>query len=509
MSKTSENNKRIAKNTFFMYSRMLLIIFVGLYTSRIVLHTLGVEDFGIYNIVGGVVVLFTFINNAMASGTQRHLSFELGKANGNIAKIFSACLNIHIGIAIIILILSESVGLWFVNTQMNFPIEKMGTINVVYQLSILNCLVSILRVPDNALIIAYEKMSFYAYIGIIEAISKLVIVHLLILTDTNKLILYTALLLFVSIIMNVCFSIYRKTQFKTVTYIHLNDKNKYKELISFSGWAMIGSIANVGLQQGINIIINIFYGVGLNAAVGIANQVNNQLTTIVFGFQQALNPQLTKSEAEGDKLRQFTLICKSSKYSFYIMFFIALPLLVNLDYILSLWLGNYPPHTATICTTVIIGALIDCFSGPLWVTLFAIGKMKAYQIVISILLLLNLPISYIGGLYGMPPETMFYIRNIIYVFALVTRLLYLYKFINFNITQFIKAAILPSIFCSSILLIFIFVLPSSLIKANNLYEFILISLGITIIELTLFTTIGLDKNERIYFYSIIKSKFSK
>lgn len=508
MGSITESNKRIAKNTIFLYSRMLLTMFVGLYTSRVVLQTLGLENFGIYNIVGGVVVLFTFINNAMASATQRHLSYELGKKDGNISEIYSACLNIHIGIAFIILVLSETIGLWFINTQMNFPSNKMDIVNIVYQFTILNCLTLILRVPNNALIIAHEKMSFYAYIGIIESISKLAIVYFLLLTNNNRLIFYAILLFIVSLIVNICFKVYCKKSFQDTNYLHINDRKRYKGLISFSGWAMFGSIANVGLQQGINVIINIFYGVGLNAAVGIANQVNGQIMTLVAGFQQALNPQLTKSEAEGDRSRQFTLICTSSKYSYYIMFFVAFPLLLNLEYILTLWLGKYPPHTESICTAIIIGALIECFSGPLWVTIFATGKIKSYQITISILLLINIPISYVGGKYGMTPESMFYIRDIIYIFALILRIIYLRNLIGFNILHFIKKTILPSLFCSTIL--FIVVIPTiSIIKANSFFEFCYTTIILLIIEFIIFFTIGLNNEEKKYIHSIIKSKLKK
>ena len=234
MTNESDNNKRIAKNTIYMYLRMLITMFVSLYTSRIVLQTLGVEDFGIYNIVGGVVVLFTFINSAMASGTQRHLSYELGKGEiGNMTEVFSACMHIHLLLSLIVLILAETIGLWFLNTQMNFPIQRMDAVNWVYQFSILGCIASIIRVPYQASIIAYEHMSFYAYIGIIEAGLKLLIVYLLLIFSTDKLILYSVLMFVIIFLTTVWFASFCRYKFKLIRFKRVKDKNLYKQLISY------------------------------------------------------------------------------------------------------------------------------------------------------------------------------------------------------------------------------------------------------------------------------------
>lgn len=226
-----------------MYMRMLLILVVSLYTSRIVLQTLGEQNFGIYNIVGGLVVLFTFINSAMSSGTQRHLSYEMGKPDGNVARIFSACLNIHATLALIIFFLSETIGLWFLNTQMNFPEERMYAVNWCYQLTILTCLLNIIRVPYNALIISNERMSFYAYMGIFEAALKLVIVYMLSLSPFDKLIIYSFLILFVTFLCNLIYVYYNKKYINNVKYEKVSDKKLYGGLLSFSGWALLGSIA--------------------------------------------------------------------------------------------------------------------------------------------------------------------------------------------------------------------------------------------------------------------------
>lgn len=494
-----------------MYLRMLITMLVSLYTSRVVLQTLGVEDFGIYNIVGGVVVLFTFVNSAMTTGTQRHLSYELGKPHGgNLSQVFNACLHIHCWLALIILVIAESIGLWFLNTQMNFPINRMEIVNWVYQLSILGCIVNIIKVPYHASIIAYERMSFYAYTGIIEAVLKLAIVYMLLIFTIDKLLLYSVLTLAVTVVMALAYILFCHRKFKQIILTCVQDKSLYKRLVSFSGWAMFGSFANLGLQQGINVIINIFYGVTINAAVGIANQVNAAVTQFVSGFQQALNPQLIKSEAEGNRQRQFQLIYESSKLSFFIMFVVAFPLLMNIDYILLLWLGEYPPHAETICSIIIIGALIECLSGPLWVSIFATGKIKVYQVVISSILILNIPISYIGGKLGMTPEGMYIVRNVIFVFALATRLIFLHRMICLNMMTFLRKVVFPIFrtLCFIVIPVFLFYkgfVPFASDFISLLWQSVLLGLyGMVVVY-----TVGLQASERNYIIGIIQNKFKR
>ena len=494
-----------------MYLRMLITMLVSLYTSRIVLQTLGVEDFGIYNIVGGVVVLFTFVNSAMTTGTQRHLSYELGKPNGgNITQVFNACMHIHCWLALIILVLAESIGLWFLNTQMNFPANRMEIVNWVYQLSILGCIANIIKVPYHASIIAYERMSFYAYTGIIEAVLKLAIVYLLLIFTIDKLLLYSILTLAVTVIVAIAYILFCHRKFKQIILTRIQDKSLYKRLVSFSVWAMFGSFANLGLQQGINVIINIFYGVTINAAVGIANHVNAAVAQFVSGFQQAINPQLIKSEAEGNRQRQFQLIYESSKLSFFIMFVVAFPLLMNIDYILALWLGEYPPRANTICSIIIIGALIECLSGPLWVSIFATGKIKAYQVVISSILILNIPISYIGGKLGMSPEGMYIVRNVIFASALATRLIFLHRMICLSMVTFLREVVFPIFrtMCFIGIPVFLFykgIVPFASDIISLLWQSVLLGLyGIVVVYV-----VGLQANERSYIIGIIQNKFKR
>lgn len=508
MNDYASNNKRIAQNTIFIYIRMLLIMVISLYTSRVILQTLGIEDFGTYNIVGGVVVMFTFISNAMATGTQRHISYELGNENGDVSAIFSACLKIHLWLAIIILILAETIGLWFLNTKMNFPDGRMVAINWVYQFSIVTCLIGIIQVPFTASIIAYERMSFYAYLSILEGALKLGVVFILKFVSVDKLILYSSLITMVALMVFCAYIFFCFKYLLGIRYNNIQDSLLYKKLLSFSGWSLFGSLANVGYQQGVNIVVNLFFGVGLNAAVGIANQVNTAVSQFVSGFQQALNPQLVQSEAAKDRERQRNLIFKSSKFSFFIMFIISFPLMANLPYVLSLWLGEYPDHTAEICYLILVGVLITCLSGPLWVTIYATGKINAYQIVVSSVALSVIPIIYIGGLLGMNPEQMFVVRASNYIFVLAVQLFFMRRYINLSVRVFSKLVLLPVSIVSIICISFYFALHIYMPLTENFIVFLYQTLMYLAVATLLIWFIGLNKAERNSLKQLVNIKKS-
>lgn len=485
---------------------MLLILVVSLYTSRIVLQALGEDDFGIYNIVGGIVILFTFINSAMATGTQRHLSYELGKENGDVPAIFSACFRIHLWLALVILVLAETVGLWFLNTKMNFPEGRMEVVNWIYQCSIISCLIGIILTPLTAAIISYERMSFYAYLSILEVFLKLAVVFILQIILVDKLLLYAALLTGISIIVFFANVLYCRQILPEIRFKKVKNSTLYRKLLSFSSWSLFGSLANVGYQQGINIIINLFFGVGLNAAVGIANQINGAVSQFVSGFQQALNPQLVQSEALKDRNRQIDLIYKSSKFSYFIMFLISFPLMVNVACVLSIWLGNYPQHTAAICNLILISILISCLSGPLWVTIYATGKIKAYQIVVSSIALSIIPITYIGGLFGMPPEQMFMIRASNYVFVLAVQLLFLRRYISLCILSYSKMVLFPVVVVSMISIVFYIILQKFMPSADSLWSLIYQTAIYVFVMVMLIWFIGLNRTERQNVVNIVFSK---
>lgn len=502
------SNSTIAKNTTFLYFRMLLTMVIGLFTSRIVLQVLGIDNYGIYTLVGGVVILFTFINNSLLSGTQRFLSYELGKSQPNVKEVFSSCFRLHLILSLIFLIAAETLGLWFINTQLVIPEGRLYAANWVYQFSVITCVINIIRCPLNAALISYERMGIYAYIGILEAVLKLVVAYLLYISPIDKLISYSIFTFISMLIVLIISTIYTLKKLPEISLRHTPDKECMKEIVNFSKWTIFGSIANVGMEQGLSIIVNLFYGVAGNAAVGVANQVNSHITGFVSNFQVALNPQLTKNEASKDRERQYNLIFKSAKFSYFIMLFLAAPIVLNLDYILHVWLGNYPPHTTSICTFIIIGVLIETLSGPLWVSIFATGKIRTYQIVISCILLMNVPLAVLIGKTGLPPAGVYAIRASLFIFALITRLIYLKKLINLSMQQFAKNVIYPITLVSLPLFALIFA-KYQYLPNTTFISFMIESIAIVLIEVVVIGWLGLNKNERGYISRTLLKKIKR
>lgn len=410
---------------------------VTLYTSRIVLQVLGVEDFGIYNVVGGIVVLFSFVNNAMVTSTQRFLNYELGKKNLEAtARVFSASVTIHWCIAIVTLILAETVGLWFLLNYIQYPLEREWAVILTYQFAILSTCINMIRAPYNAAIIAYEKMSFYAYISIIEAILRLLIVFLLLLANFDRLIFYSFLMFVVIGIVTLGYYVYCKSHFSTCRYTYHWNKDLYKRLMGFSGWSMFGGVANIGASQGLNILLNMFFGVTINAAMGIANQVQSAVYSFVGNFQTAFNPQIVKSYASGDRDYFIDLIVRTSKYSYFLLFTISLPLYICCEEVLSLWLGNIPEYAVSFCRLMILFSLLDAMQGPLWVSVQATGKIRDYQILMSVMILSNLPLSYLFLKQGYSPEVVLTIRCLLNLLILFVRLWYLRHLYDFPMWRY-------------------------------------------------------------------------
>lgn len=426
----------------FLYVRMLLIMGVTLYTSRIVLQVLGVEDFGIYNVVGGVVVLFTFVNNAMVSSTQRFLNYELGRKDQEAtARVFSASVTIHWCIAIVTLILAETVGLWFLLNYIQYPQEREWAVIITYQFAIFSTCVNMIRAPYNAAIIAYEKMSFYAYISIIEAVLRLLIVYLLSLSNFDRLIFYSFLMFAVIGIVTLGYYAYCKSYFSTCRYTYRWEKDLYKRLMGFSGWSLFGGVANMGASQGLNILLNMFFGVTVNAAMGIANQVQSAVYSFVGNFQTAFNPQIIKSYASGDRDYFIDLIVRTSKYSYFLLFTISLPLYICCVEVLSLWLGNVPACAVSFCRLMILFSLLDAMQGPLWVSVQATGKIRDYQILMSVMILSNLPLSYLFLKQGYSPEVVLTIRCLLNLLILFVRLWYLRHLYDFPVWRYLREVI--------------------------------------------------------------------
>lgn len=425
---TTENNKRIARNTLLLYFRMLFLMIISLYTSRIVLNALGVEDFGIYNVAGGVVAMFSILSGSLSAAISRFITYELGK--NNILKlkvIFSSAITIQIGLGIVIVFFAETIGIWFLNTQMNIPIERMVAANWVLQFSIITFIINLISVPYNAVIIAHEKMSAFAYISIFEAIGKLLIAYLITISPIDKLIFYAILMCVVAIAIRLLYGYYCKRHFDECRFHFIWNKQIFQQIFSFAGWNFIGASSAVLRDHGGNIIINLFCGPTVNAARGIAFQVNNAIQGFVSNFMTALNPQITKSYAVKNYTYMMTLIFQGARLSFYMLLLLSLPIIINTHYLLTLWLNTVPEHTVLFVRLVLIFAMSESISGPLITAMLATGNIRNYQIIVGGLQMLNLPISYILLSLGAIPETVLIVAVLISQCCLMARLYMLKK----------------------------------------------------------------------------------
>lgn len=493
----SANNKRIAKNTLLLYVRMLFGMLVSLFTSRVILQTLGVEDYGVYNVVGGVITMFTFLNSAMSSATSRYITFEIGKGNmEQLKKVFSTALQIHAAIALLIVTLGETAGLWFLMNELVIPDGRMEAAMWVYQCSIVTAVVTIMSVPYNADIIAHEKMSAFAYISVLEILLKLAIVYLLVVLPFDKLKVYAVLVLMVGLLIRYIYTRYCHKHFEESHYIHRIDKSLLKEMSSFAGWSFWGNLAGILYTQGLNMMLNIFYGPVVNAARGIATQIQSVVTQFVTNFQMALNPQITKTYALGELDKMHSLMFRSARFSFMLLFFLSLPIMIETDYILTLWLGVVPENTAIFARIIIAISLIYTTANPCVIANQATGKVKVYQAVVGGLLLLILPISYIVLKMGAPAYSVFIVHFCVESVAQFARMYMLRNMIDLPLLSYVKNIYLPIMGVVALSM----VLP--LLVYSNMQEgFIrLLAVGMTCVVSVAMTSlfIGMTRNERSF-----------
>lgn len=487
---------------------MLFMMAVSLYTSRVILHTLGVEDFGIYNVVGGVVAMFSVISGSLSSAISRFITYELGRGDKDkLVRIFSSSVTIQIGLGLIILVLAEFVGVWFLNEKMNIPVARMYAANWVFQLSILTFIINLVSVPYNAAIIAHEKMSAFAYISILEVLAKLVIVYLLIISPIDKLIFYAVLMTIVALMIRFVYGYYCKRHFEECTYHFIFDKELLKKMFGFAGWNFIGAASAVLRDQGGNIVINLFCGPAVNAARGIAYQVNNAINGFVGNFMMALNPQITKSYASGDKDYMMTLIYQGARLSFYILLLLSLPVIINVHYILTLWLKIVPEHTTQFVQLVLIFAMSESISNPLITAMLATGKIRNYQIVVGGLQIMNLPISYILLRLGCIPETVLIVAICISQCCLAARLYMLKNMIGLSVRQYLRKVYFNVLIVTMLSAIFPYIIFNCL--NETFINFILICIVSIISTCVVIFYIGSNKQERQFILSKVKAIRSK
>jgi len=505
MENNLDKTGRVAKNTFFLFLRMLLVLGVGLYTSRIVLDILGVEDFGIYNVVGAIVVLFSFLQNALTNATYRFITFDLGTGNiENLRKTFSMALNIHIILAIGLLFLCETIGLYILNTNLNIAEDRMFAANIAYQFSVLCFCTNIIKTPYNSSIIAHEKMSFFAWTSIIEALGKLLVVFLLPIIAIDKLVLYAFLILAITIILLLCYYLYCRKNFNECRYQKYWDKDIFRKMLKYSCWSMLVNGADVCVNQSAVFFFNIFFGVVSNAALGLANQVNAHLNNFLNSFTQAYNPQIIKSYASKDFDYFYKLLFSTSKISFYLLFLITIPLLINIDFILGLWLKEVPKDTSVFVIVIAIYSLIDAYSAPLWIGVHATGNLKGHQILMSAIKILNIPIAYILLRLGYAAWTVLALKAFLNFICSIARPCYVKKLYGLPLKDYFTKMFLP------VSIVTICTIPIPLIISpnwtNGWEKFCITSALFELIAFLTIWFIGMNIKERNLLKKIIASR---
>ena len=493
------NKQTIAKNTFMLYIRMILVMAATLFTTRIVLKNLGIEDYGIYNVVAGIVTMFAFLNSSMSGATQRFLTFELGlNDNKRVNVVFCQSVIIHIFIAVIIFLLAETIGLWFVYNKLTIPDERFTAAMWVYQLAILSFLFTVVNVPYQASIIAHEDMSVYAWGSILDVALKLGIAYMISISPYDKLISYSNLLLLTTIVMFLFYMIYCKRHYMECTFRFLFENEKFSEMFSFAGWNIIGNLSFALRSQGSNILLNMFFGPAVNAARGVAQQVEGAVEHFVLNFQTASNPQIIKSYAIKEYDESIRLVCQCSKFSFFLMITIGVPLFFQADYILSVWLTDVPEYTIIFVNLILLSGIVDSLSKALITYIKATGNVKWYQIIQGGFYILTLPVIYVFLKLGHSPISS---MMIILVFTVVGTFLRLYLVHRvageFSVMFFVRTVLLPAIVVGA-MAFGVCYLISAISSTVNFVCLLYNTLVMVILIAAILWLFGMNKDERLY-----------
>lgn len=501
---SSSNNKRIAKNSLFLYVRLLLMVAITLYTSRIVLDCLGEDDYGIYNVVGGVVAMFAFVKNSLIIATQRFLTFELGKGNKErLNKVFSTSVFIQILLAAIIFVLTETIGLWFLNTQMSIPEERLDAANFVLQCSILTCIIGLIKIPYNATIIAHEHMAVFAYFSIIEAALTLAIAYLLYISQYDKLKIYAILILLVAILMQIIYSFYCRRRYEEAYFRISLDKQLFKEMTFFAGWSFVGNTISMLNAHGVNMLINVFFSVKMNAARAVAIQVEGGLLQFVNSFTTAINPQITKSYALNELNELHLLICRGSKFSFFIMLIMAVPVIIESDILLNIWLKEVPLYSSTFLKLVVIYSLLTSLSNSMATGILATGKIKRYQTEMGLGSFFVFPLSWLAFYLGAPAYLTYVIAIVITTLLIFVRLKELKRLINFPLNIYLSR------YASVMLLVsaMAFIIPLSVqyFMRPSIFRFLIITFLSVLWTMICIYMVGLEMNEKKFIIRKVKT----
>lgn len=500
------SNKTIAKNTAFLYVRMLVVMVVAFYTSRVILQVLGAEDYGIYNVVGGIVTMIGFINGALGASSSRFLTYELGKCNRQrLNSTFSASLNLHICVALLVLIIGETIGLWFFYEKLVIPQDRVTAAFWVYQFSIITTMINFTQVPFNATLIAHENMSIYAYVGLYEAFSKLAIVYLITVSPIDRLVFYALLLMLNQAGIQFFYRYYTAKRYEECRFRLVRDKQIYKTLMGYSGWDLFGGVAAVCQGQGINILLNIFFGPVVNAARAIAVQVQGAISMFVTNFLMAVRPQVVKSFAEGNTRKMYSLTFYAAKFSYMLMLALVLPICFEMDFLLKLWLGkNVPDFTNIFAVIVLLTYLMETFHSASLMSYHAIGRIRTGNIVGGTLMMAALPISYFMLKADYPAYSVFWAIFIVNFMLMIFGWWIIHRYVSFSYYDLITKVYLPSILVTVCGLIVPLILVNIMDEGWPRLITLVVSAEIVLLISTFY--IGLNREERLKVVSLVNKK---
>lgn len=504
-----DSNSTIAKNTIVLCIRMVVVLFVSLYTSRVFLRVLGVEDFGINNVVCGFVALFGFLNTSLANGIQRFLNYEeKRRGDTGVCEVFNTSILIQAILAFVVFVLLETLGLWYVETKMVIPDNRYFAALWIYQFSVISAIIVIMQAPFTATVMAYERMNYFAFVGIVDIILKLLLALSLDSVKEDKLIFYGIALLIITVVDFILYYVYCRRNFKSVRFKRVYTRKMFFKMLAFSGWGSFGTFACVAREEGLNIVLNLFFGPIVNAARGIAYQVSAALQGFVTNISVAAKPQMVSSFAGGDSSRTIYLMYSMSKISFMVLLLMAVPLCVEIDYILHLWLGDVvPEHTASFVILIILSNFMNNLNAPLSNVIYATGDMKYYEITFSLINLAIIPISYYALYLGSAPETAFLIYFIMTIFVQVGCLIVLKKIVGINLIEYTKKLVIPLALCVVVVVPLPYII--SLHIDAGVFRLVLTTALTAIIAIPSFYLIVMNKEERLFVRRIIMKVLRK
>lgn len=491
----SENNKRIARNTMILYIRTLFVMLISLYTSRVILQVLGVEDYGVYQVVGGMVSMFSVISVSLSSAISRFITFEIGHGDRQkLERIFATSVVIQLILAVVVFVVAEILGYWFMQTQMQIPEGRMQAARWVLHCSLITFCINLISVPYNACIVAHEHMKAFAYVSLIEVIFKLVVCFLLFISPIDKLVFYAVLLTLVAVLIRLIYGYYCHKHFEESRVNLIFDRQIFNEMFGFAGWSFFSNTAHIFNSQGVNMLMNVYFGVTVNAARGIANQIESAVLQFVRNFTTAINPQITKSYASGELEKMHLLVCRGAKFSYFAMLIMALPLICEMEYILSIWLVEVPEYTVIFSRLLLLVGMLECVGSSGFTACMATGKLKKYALVITSIGGLEFPLSWLLFKLGAPVVSTYYLYVIITFLVLVARMFLLQNMVGLSVKMYVKQVFIPMLGTTIVAiwpsLFIVYALNESILR---LIFSIIVGVLISIFSVLY---IGMTKNER-------------